>query len=333
MTGSGSTSVFRCQGCGAGLGEGLGGLCPECEAAERPELSQAGAVAQERACLRCGYSLRALAVDGVCPECGTAVADSLRGNLLRYSSPEYLSRLHRGAFLAEAAVVVTLLAVVGIIIAGLALSGLASIFYPLVALISALIPLAYAGLTLAGWWLLSSPDPSLIGEDKAERVRRTLRGSLIAIVVATVVLVFLGLQTGGFGFGLVRAARVQSPGAFVLVGALWLGAVVAWVVVMVSSMRYLRMLAARLPDEALAGAARRVLILLGVLAVLAIGPEVLQLVSYATGLSVLRVPRDLAIPRVCGTFLLGAVVLLMYGNLMRRMREMLRAVRGLPRRK
>jgi hypothetical protein len=35
-------------------------------------------VPEDLACIRCGYNLRTLREDGVCPECGDAVAESLR---------------------------------------------------------------------------------------------------------------------------------------------------------------------------------------------------------------------------------------------------------------
>ena len=47
-------------------------------------------------CLNCGYNLRGLEEDGQCPECGVPIERSLHGNLLIYSSPEYVSSLHRG---------------------------------------------------------------------------------------------------------------------------------------------------------------------------------------------------------------------------------------------
>lgn len=48
-------------------------------------------------CVRCGYSLRGLARDGVCPECSLPVDTSLRAGDLRIADPEFLRVIRRGA--------------------------------------------------------------------------------------------------------------------------------------------------------------------------------------------------------------------------------------------
>ncbi|MEO1513279.1 MAG: hypothetical protein AAFU70_14495, partial [Planctomycetota bacterium] len=59
--------------------------------------SQAGVVGEGVVCVRCGYALAGLARDGVCPECGMRVEDSLRGDALRYADPAMVRLLRRGA--------------------------------------------------------------------------------------------------------------------------------------------------------------------------------------------------------------------------------------------
>ncbi len=62
-----------------------------------------GTVAQvleeDTPCCRCGYNLRGLATTGLCPECGTAIAHSIIGNLLKHADPEWLARLRFGTSL------------------------------------------------------------------------------------------------------------------------------------------------------------------------------------------------------------------------------------------
>lgn len=53
----------------------------------------------DRLCLRCGYELFGLPLDGHCPECGAAVADSMRGRLLRNAHPDYVRSIDRGLVL------------------------------------------------------------------------------------------------------------------------------------------------------------------------------------------------------------------------------------------
>ncbi|MBI4719376.1 MAG: hypothetical protein HY763_16395 [Planctomycetes bacterium] len=55
--------------------------------------------ARDVACVHCGYNLRGLATEGLCPECGRAISLSLRGDLLRFSDPAWLERLRLGAWL------------------------------------------------------------------------------------------------------------------------------------------------------------------------------------------------------------------------------------------
>ena len=47
-------------------------------------------------CRTCGYNLRSLSLDSLCPECGARVEFSLRGNLLRFSDPQWLKHLSVG---------------------------------------------------------------------------------------------------------------------------------------------------------------------------------------------------------------------------------------------
>jgi hypothetical protein len=56
-------------------------------------------VERELRCARCGYVLRGLPVNGSCPECAEAIATSLRGSLLRFTDPDWLRSLARGATL------------------------------------------------------------------------------------------------------------------------------------------------------------------------------------------------------------------------------------------
>ena len=50
-------------------------------------------------CLNCGYNLRTLSVEGLCPECGHPVRLSTRGEFLRFASPRWVRQLARGVLL------------------------------------------------------------------------------------------------------------------------------------------------------------------------------------------------------------------------------------------
>ena len=47
-------------------------------------------------CVTCGYDLRSLPIEQSCPECGTPIELSLRGDLLSQSDPAWVARLARG---------------------------------------------------------------------------------------------------------------------------------------------------------------------------------------------------------------------------------------------
>ena len=47
-------------------------------------------------CRTCGYNLRTLDTAGVCPECATPIAASLRSELLREADPNWLWHMHSG---------------------------------------------------------------------------------------------------------------------------------------------------------------------------------------------------------------------------------------------
>src|ERR1700733_1253483 len=47
-------------------------------------------VMKDLPCRSCGYNLRTLSIDGICPECATPVRVSMRGDLLREADPIWL---------------------------------------------------------------------------------------------------------------------------------------------------------------------------------------------------------------------------------------------------
>src|SRR3990172_7537522 len=62
----------------------------------RVQLDSAGHLDQDVICIRCGYNLRGLSLDRVCPECGTPIGRSLHGDLLRFAPPIWLAVLISG---------------------------------------------------------------------------------------------------------------------------------------------------------------------------------------------------------------------------------------------
>lgn len=69
-------------------------------AANSPPLDDRGFIAAHAPCVKCDYELLGLKPDGVCPECGTPVASSTSGPLLRCVPPDQFLRLRIGLPLA-----------------------------------------------------------------------------------------------------------------------------------------------------------------------------------------------------------------------------------------
>lgn len=134
----------------------------------------------DQPCIRCGYSLRGLPHMGVCPECGTPVERSFKGDLLIYSDERYLRSLKRGAELVMASLLS--MVVLAVLPVSLSLAGMRSAAH-----YTEYLSLATAGLFLYGWWLLTTADPGQLGTNKGERPRQLTR---IAFAIALTIKVF-----------------------------------------------------------------------------------------------------------------------------------------------
>lgn len=198
-------------------------------------------------CLRCGYNLRGLQPEGACPECGTPIVRALRGNLLIYSAPEYVAKLHRG-------LLCILLAIVTLVGGGLLL--LVAFFCVQVVFpewqwlspwISNIATVGSAGLSvlsLIGWWLFSTPDEAIIGRDVRDTPRRVLR---IAVVLSAAVMIVDAL-------GELHMYQYLNFAALGLIGG-FIG-LIAWLAQVFASLLYVQWLAKRLPDRRIAHRAR-----------------------------------------------------------------------------
>jgi len=185
-------------------------------------------------CRKCQYNLRGLSTDGRCPECATPVGLSTRGDLLRYSDPAWVGTLRAGVMCMLWAIAVS----IGGGILRSVLTGMTGS-----RVVATLLPLAGTALSLLGAWLLTTPDPSGLGEDRYGTSRKLIRVTL-AFGVAAALVQFAqqamnAPPTLGLAFGLVG-------GAATLVG----------LVGTFATLNYLAKLAQRLPDDALAARAR-----------------------------------------------------------------------------
>lgn len=290
---AGPAAAGECSRCGYHLaGLGAAGVCPECGT----PYTGRGVVQGDWPCLRCGYSLTGLPESGSCPECGAAVVASLRGPLLEYSSPEYVASLHRGVFIVEVGIALGVLSKIGLV--------LGTLFFmamrggggpPAWAYWSAETgAIALNLLSLAGWWLLSTPDPAFVGRDSGSRARRVLRAALVVSAAAACASLATTVLVDN-----PRAVRpgpdsVATPLAALalLAQVVQLGSGIAWIVQFFAAMKYLQWLGPRIPDRTIVDRARQYLWLLPLLYVLlflciGLGP-LIALVMYVTLLDRLR---------------------------------------------
>ena len=70
---------------------------PALEPGRLVALDAEGLIAADQPCGSCGYLLRAQPPDGACPECGTAVADTLNASNIRLLPLDWLRRIQAGS--------------------------------------------------------------------------------------------------------------------------------------------------------------------------------------------------------------------------------------------
>ncbi|MHC4976171.1 MAG: hypothetical protein ACYTF7_06150 [Planctomycetota bacterium] len=241
-----------CKHCGYDLKQQpVGGKCPQCSGVCSESLqgySPEWNVADSRPCLNCEYDLSGQALNGVCPECGVPLLQSVNGNLLKYSGYTYVNELMTGskhiynsvlAFLLAYVVVLVpiLIAMVNPVAGGLL--GLIGIF----AFIGCIIACLYFG--VSGWNKFTQPDPSNLTNDSGENVRKITRVAFYTYVT-TVIVAILGGILGAAGF----VALGMLAGLANIVSSL------AFVLLLIGTMKYMQRLAYRVPNVKLRKVAR-----------------------------------------------------------------------------
>lgn len=197
---------------------------------------ESGTIISDVACRRCGYNVRGLRADGLCPECGTPIGLSTHGDLLRYADPAWVEKLRLGIKYMLWGIVVSI--VVGFLGGWLAhATGGGKGVQQAIGLLGGL-------LGVYGAWLLTSPDPSRVGEDRYITARKFIRLGLI------VGLLNQGTMTAIYGIrGLSTLGVIALAVPAVLFGLVGVAAEFA-------KFLYLEKLADRVPDPKLAGFAR-----------------------------------------------------------------------------
>lgn len=180
------------------------------------EFDEDGRIAQDLACRRCGYNLRGLELETVCPECRTAVGWSAKGNLLRYANPGWVENLARGSDWLVGAVIMMAVSYC-LQFGGTGFDWLYS--------------LATIGVALFGTWMTTAQEHSDDAIDQNWSLRRSARvAGIAALVLALPPMMVFG-----------TTAAVTA----------WIFRGGAWIVAFVLIVLHLKALALRVPSAGL----------------------------------------------------------------------------------
>lgn len=243
----GAQSELTCWHCGSRL-ESPGARCTSCVppvSAIEIELPVATINTHVR-CVRCGYDLHGLPVDGVCAECECPVRRSLEIDNLGNADPHYLRSLRLGATLFCAG------CAFGV---GSSILSWVSMYWPSMRLPQALTFLIWIFtllVTYSGFYFLSRPDPAQRGGSWSPDSRVLARVALVLRLIVQLVLILHQFNSAGAGSNV--PARLML-GSMTLLQAVFLGACA----------HYVRGLFVRIGRHSLAQAARMFIWLLPVL--------------------------------------------------------------------
>lgn len=282
----------------------------------------------DQACTRCGYNLRGLSTAGVCPECGAPVADSLRGFLLRYASPEYRRMLMRSLGLITNGILLLIaLAFTGPVLGAIGIPWVGNVY-----MLTQLLVLVPNAMILAGYWWYTTPDPGLSAGKDSSKSRRVVRAAtgfqIAALAIFTVADLAQGVVTG-------PAGTIIG----ILYGVALTVSLLTWVVHFIATMLYTRWIASRLPSRKWMGRAK---LYCWLLPVLVLGPLLVQMAGLlflvgrttpapAGGATLTPVTAAPAIAAGVGMMwagclmIVGALIaLVLYWNMLYYLRQMIR---------
>ncbi|MCH8853081.1 MAG: hypothetical protein IID41_10575 [Planctomycetes bacterium] len=191
---------------------------------------EAPAIDHDLSCMSCGYNLRALPSAGLCPECGTDIARSTQGDLLKFADRKWVGSVYRGTCLltiANGLLVICVLAMIvfPFIVPFLSNSTIAVTTFLIVLKVCSIPALV---LMILGVWLITKQEPRVSLTEQAASSRGIARAAV------GFVFVLYGLTfalTGPWH----TAARLLM--------------IVAFLVVLWSCLKHLEMIGRRLPAE------------------------------------------------------------------------------------
>ncbi len=179
---------------------------PEGERASCSSTLSAVEVTVDSFCIECGYNLRGLTRQGLCPECGTLKLASLRPDLLQYADPAWRDSICRGLTLLSVGLglfaACILILTSSLLFEGSGFRG--SVFRPLIVIMSWSMMASTGG----GFWLLGTRNPSTRSESGRSYLHWAVRlaaiaGALYFVAASWLFWPQLGLVMFMYGFTVV----------------------------------------------------------------------------------------------------------------------------------
>ncbi len=193
----------------------------------------APAIKNDLSCMICGYNLRALPPAGQCPECGTDIARSTQGDLLKFADRKWVGSVYRGTCLLTIANGLLVICILTMIVFPFILllgpnSAISAIAVTTFAIVLSVCSIAAIVLMILGVWLMTKQEPRVSLTEQAASSRGIARAAVgLLFVLYGLTLALTGLWH--------TAARLLMAAAFLVV--LW------------SCLKHLDLIGRRLPAE------------------------------------------------------------------------------------
>ena len=141
---------------------------------------EAPAIDHDLSCMICGYNLRALPPAGQCPECGTDIARSTQGDLLKFADRNWVGSIYRGTCLLTIAGGLFVICVLAMIVFPLILLSVfdSSIAVATFVIVLRVCSIAAIVLMILGVWLVTKQEPRVSLTEQGASNRRVARAAV-----------------------------------------------------------------------------------------------------------------------------------------------------------
>ncbi len=246
-------------------------------------LDEAGHVAESLSCRGCGYDLKGIAADGICPECASAVERSIHGDLLQFCDPAWLDRLGQGLLLIFVGIIAGTVLQIGIMIASViagvivAMTGVPGAM-TIVTVTGGLVMAIVTLVNVIGAWLVTTQDPGRTETEAQLSARNVARFAIMASLVAAPMQMLMG-QTGTFTGGGGTGLRAVDLMIMSVAAGTALLALVGWVAFYI----YVRQVMLRVPLEKLARQVRIIMWGYAISTIISLAFAFVSMLLVATG--------------------------------------------------